>query len=234
MRSPSGTPVHLPMALHPSTQSWRVICVLEGISRIDASEKRLGAATSPSIARFQLANCCCTICAYSSVPGSLLPFAGKTAEISRSAYSCAKAFFGVSARCTRSVSASVWPKRFLNQSLRVKLSQADRAISPAVPAAAFNKRRRPRALGAIAGSLDDKPPGDHRAHIIGESGDHDLYDVDDDEPDKGKACQEVDRPRALPAAEQMKQPGNGRIDRRRHAETGQEDQRSQHEQHCQI
>ena len=46
----SGTPVHLPMALQPSTQSWRVICVREGMARRSASESDWGASTRPSTA----------------------------------------------------------------------------------------------------------------------------------------------------------------------------------------
>ena len=46
--APSGTPFHLPMQLQPSTQSWRVICVRDGMARRSASENSAGVSTRPS------------------------------------------------------------------------------------------------------------------------------------------------------------------------------------------
>ncbi len=45
--SPSGTPVHLPMQLQPSTQSCRVIWVRDGSARSSASDKLTGRSTRP-------------------------------------------------------------------------------------------------------------------------------------------------------------------------------------------
>ena len=49
-------PVHLPMALHPSTQSWRVIWLRLGPAINWATEKACGRATNPSTVNRQFAN----------------------------------------------------------------------------------------------------------------------------------------------------------------------------------
>src|SRR3546814_7984034 len=53
---PSWTPVHCPIALHPSTQSWRVICVRCGIARMSAIDSDSGRATRPETLTRQSTN----------------------------------------------------------------------------------------------------------------------------------------------------------------------------------
>ena len=53
--APSGTPVHLPIALQPSTQSWRVIWVRAGMRAQLGERKARGRSTRPSTASRQSA-----------------------------------------------------------------------------------------------------------------------------------------------------------------------------------
>ena len=46
-RARAARPVHLPMQLQPSTQSWRVICVRDGRARSSASDSCIGLSTRP-------------------------------------------------------------------------------------------------------------------------------------------------------------------------------------------
>ena len=81
---PSGTPVHLPIALQPSTQSWRVICVRAGIACSSASEQVSGAATSPSTRSRQSAKPVCGMRGASPPSSALvLPLVRNTGDISR-------------------------------------------------------------------------------------------------------------------------------------------------------
>jgi hypothetical protein len=87
----SGTPAHLPIALQPSTQSWRVICVRAGMARSSASESDSGVATSPSTASRQLTKSSTAWRAQSSLRGRVLPLVRKSGDMSASAYSRASA-----------------------------------------------------------------------------------------------------------------------------------------------
>ena len=125
------------MALQPSTQSWRVICVRAGSSLSAASDQLLGVFTNPTTSSVHSAKSCATCSAYCSVPGSVLPFAGKTVEMSASPYSLASASRGVTTRCTASVNHSVLLRMSGNQLLCVRLSQPDSATRLAAPTVPF-------------------------------------------------------------------------------------------------
>jgi hypothetical protein len=65
----SGTPVHLPITLQPSTQSWRVICVREGIACSSARLYCAGRATSPPTFSRQSAKRSASSCRYRRLSG---------------------------------------------------------------------------------------------------------------------------------------------------------------------
>src|SRR6185295_19087315 len=141
----------------------------------------------------------------------MLPFAGNTVEMSASPYSLARAFVGVTARCTRSVSCSVLFKIEGNQLLCVRLSQPARATRLAAPNVPFRN-----CLLFIARScfmacsfvlpFHDEPSGDHRPHVIEKSCEHDFYNVNDDEAHEWETGDEMNCPCPLAPAEDREQP----------------------------
>ena len=79
----SGTPVHCAMAVQPSSQVCRVICVRGENCFRSASENARGRATLPSTERRQSANAPACMRRYASpssffilTPGSVVPVAG--------------------------------------------------------------------------------------------------------------------------------------------------------------
>src|SRR5262245_36060186 len=204
MRSPSGTPVHFPIALHPSTQSCLVICVLAGNSLIAASEKTVGLDTKPSMVTCQSAKLFRSMVSYSCVRGSVLPLAGKTADRSASVYSFASALVGVIARCARSVSFSAIPRIEGNHPLCVRLSQPARAIRLAAPRLPFRNCLRSMAFsGFMMNSLmsNDEPSSDHRANVIEKPSQDHLTHMDHDKANERKARDKVNRSCGLPPAQ---------------------------------
>ena len=57
MISVKGTPFHFAIALQPSTQSCRVICVRAGIDLRSVNENRVGCLTRPEISNRQADHC---------------------------------------------------------------------------------------------------------------------------------------------------------------------------------
>ena len=57
MISVKGTPFHFAIALQPSTQSCRVICVRDGIDLSSANENRAGCLTRPEISNRHTDHC---------------------------------------------------------------------------------------------------------------------------------------------------------------------------------
>src|SRR4029077_6450282 len=105
--------------------------------------------------------------------------------MSASPYSLARAFVGVTARCTRSVSFSVLFKIDGNQLPCVRLSQPTRATRLAAPNVPFRNCLRFMARSCFMAfsfvlPFHDNPSGDHRPHVIEKSCQHDLHDVNDD------------------------------------------------------
>jgi hypothetical protein len=82
--------------------------------------------------------------------------------------------------------------------------------------------------------LDDEPPGDHRADIVQESGENHFEDVNQNESDERETGDEVNRPRRLASAQDGQDPRKRGIDRRRHREAGQHNQRRHDEQDAGI
>ena len=82
--------------------------------------------------------------------------------------------------------------------------------------------------------FDDKPTSDHRANIVEKPGEKHLENVNDDKANERKTGDEMDRPHRLATSEDGEQPRKGGIDRRRHREPGQHDQRRHDEQDTRI
>src|SRR6185436_10452705 len=159
--------------------------------------------------------------------------------MSASPYSLARAFVGVTARWTRSVSFSVLCKIEGNQLLSVRLSQPASATRLAAPNAPFRN-----CLRSIARSyfmtlsfmlmFHDEPSRHHRPDVVEESCQDHLHHMHHNEPDEGKTGNKVNRPGRLPSTEDREQPGERRVDRRRHREPRQDDQRRHHKENDYI
>ena len=78
--------------------------------------------------------------------------------------------------------------------------------------------------------LNEKPPRDHRADVVEEPGENHLENVNHDESDKRKTGNKVNRPCGLASSEDGQEPGERSIDRRRHRQTSQHNQRRHDEQ----
>src|SRR5207247_76012 len=157
--------------------------------------------------------------------------------MSASPYSLARAFVGVTARCTRSVSFSVLFKIEGNQLLCVKLSQPARATRLAAPNVPFRNCLRSMARSCFMARsfmLPDKPSGHHRPDVVEESCQDHLQHMNHNEPDEGKTGDKVNRPCRLPSTEDREEPGERRIDGGRHREARQDDQRRHHKQNSYI
>ena len=90
----SGTPVHWPIAVQPSSHVWRVICVRDGSRFSSSSENVRGVATRPSTDNRQSANaplCESPVCVaerrFLVSPGLVVPVAGNDV-MSLETYSC--------------------------------------------------------------------------------------------------------------------------------------------------
>src|ERR1043165_5686729 len=159
--------------------------------------------------------------------------------MSASPYSLARAFVGVTARWTRSVSFSVLCKIEGNQLLCVRLSQPARATRLAAPNAPLRNCRRSIARSCFMARsfllvLYHAPSRHHRPDVIEESRQNYFDDMHHNEPDKGKTGDEVNRPGCLPSTEDREQPRERRINRRRHREARQDDQRRHHKKNYDI
>src|SRR4029077_756640 len=159
--------------------------------------------------------------------------------MSASPYSLARAFVGVTARCTRSVSFSVLFKIEGNQLLCVRLSQPSRATRLAAPNVPFRNCLRSIARSCFMACsfmlmLHNKPSGHHGTDVVEESRQDYLQYVNDDKPDEGKTGDKVNGPRRLPSTEDREQPRERRIDRWRHCQARQDDQRRHHKQNPYI
>mgnify|MGYP006955966420 FL=1 len=82
--------------------------------------------------------------------------------------------------------------------------------------------------------LYDKPPRHHRPDVVEESGQDHFHRMNHNKSDEGKTGNKMNRPRRLPPTEHREQPGERRIDRRRHRKARQNNQWCRHKQNHDI
>src|SRR5258708_28863637 len=174
----SGTPVHLPIALHPSTQSWRVICVRLGISRSRASVSFKGCCTSPSICSTHSAKLPAARAWYCASPGLEVPLLRNCGDRSASENSCAIDFRDAIKCCARLPSGSPTLRILGNQSVLDSLSHPAINSAPAPPATRKMNRRRSFRFCMATLHLDAIESRDHRAQVVPKPGDDHFEHVD--------------------------------------------------------
>src|SRR5258706_6854359 len=227
--SASCTPFHLPIALQPSTQSWRVICVRAGIARSCASVSLIGFSTRPSTCRDQSAKWVAASAWYSGLFGLAVPLLRKVGERSFSKNSGAMALRDVTGCCGALVSFSVEPSILGNHSLLDSRSQPARKSVPVAPVMRSRKLRRSFRVGMRSLQGDAIPARDHRSQVVPEPGDDHFEYVDQDEADQEPCGDEVKRARRLPAAEEIHPARHDRVRPWRHRNAHQ-DQERQHDE----
>src|SRR5450631_1526381 len=202
------------MALQPSTQSWRVICVRAGILRSSTSVSFSGLATSPSTCSAQSANAFAASAWYPASFGIDVPLLRNCGERSASENSCAMDLRGLMRCCAPLLSDSPTARTLGNHSVRDRRSQPA-VTSAANPAAARSTNRR-RSFGLFMTrlGLHAITARDHRAQVVPEARDDDLEHMDQNERDEDPRRHEMQRARRLPAAEEIYPVRNQRIEPR--------------------
>src|ERR1700719_324085 len=94
------------MQLQPSTQSWRVIWVRDGMARRSARENSIGFSTRPLTFSLKSANLLATIAWYALLSGLVLPLGRKFGAISASLNSGASDEGRTKKRCVVRVRSS--------------------------------------------------------------------------------------------------------------------------------
>src|SRR6476659_9293561 len=236
----SGTPLHLPITLHPSTQSWRVICVRVGIARKASSENSSGRSTSPAICNRYPANPPAFIARYSGVCGLVEPLGRNTGEIIDSGNSAARRW-PVSARWMRWLSGSA---TLSTSTKRPLLDNAPQPVSNAAPVpaiAARSKRRRAIWMSSVIvrSHISEvfphaETPGDHRSHFVDRACVNDHDHVYERKQHEQRHDDEMQAARSLASTDELQPAAEHRIHLRRHRQSRQDRQWHQHEDHAQI
>src|SRR3954471_12411439 len=133
------TPFHLPIALQPSTQSWRVICVRGGSARNCASENCIGVFTRPSTFSAQFLKSLRASAWYTGFCGLLVPLLRNFGDRSASVNSCAIDLRGSSALCAALLALSPADRIFGNHSVSLSRSQPVSSRAEKPPSARRNR-----------------------------------------------------------------------------------------------
>src|SRR5690242_2521926 len=144
-------------------------------------------------------------------------------------YSGASACPPAKSRWARRVRFSTSPRMFNTHGVCDGSLQPTRPSVVASAAVRVRKFRRLVVTSAIPVlRLDRITTGDHRAQIVPGAGQDHHDDVHEEECDERKRAEEMDGTRALSPAEDPGQEWEGAVHRRRHGETGENDQRTEH------